>query len=252
MMKSKSLIFLSLLLLLPSCQKNKNEDLIPLFHYQQKESSFCYYTKDDFDDLIEHNESSIIYILASGCTSCDLFSHILKSYIKEYQILFPLMYSDEFLQSEYSFHISDSCLLFINNGKITDYKTDFSSIGSKKELSSFLKTKTIDSTITIKNDVKDSTSLSDFPCFSLLSKSRKDLEKEDSYLFIKESKMESFTSIYSYCKEKKISSLVFNEKEQSYESEIFSIPYKSSTYLEIHFDNKNVSYYQYLNTLLSD
>jgi hypothetical protein len=240
MIKKQYLLFLFSTFLSFSCQKNESHG-IPLLHYQKMSSAyFLSMSSTEYDELIEKNGSFIVYVLASGCQTCDVFGYILKSYIKENKYIIPFMYQDEFIKSRNSVSLTDSSIIYIENGKIKDYKSSFSDIGSKKELSDYLKSKIFDTKINIDDKIEYTTSLDSFECYHFLSE-KDELDDKSDYLFVKEKKMQDYTSVINYMLARNISNLIMNQEEQ--EKDGGDIPYDEKTYLELQHDSQGKTTY---------
>lgn len=240
MKKKQCLLFLLITFLSFSCQENKSHR-IPLLHYQKMSSAyFLSMSSTEYDELIDRNGSFIVYVLASGCQTCDVFGYILKSYIKENKYIIPFMYQDEFIKSKNSVSLTDSSIIYIENGKITDYKSNFSDIGSKKELSDYLETKIFDTKINFDDKIEYTTTLDSFECYHFLSE-KDELDDKSDYLFIKEKKMKDYTLVMNYMLARNISNLIMNQEEQ--ERNGGDMPYDEKTYLELQHDSEGKTIY---------
>ncbi len=252
-MKKRFSFLLITLLLMGGCQNEESKPSIPLLHYEKacmemsgtKVTRFLSLSSEEYDFICEKKVSSMVYVLASGCNSCDLFGYIMKTFVKKHDYILPFMTYDAYMNSKNHLNITDSAILFLNEGKVDDYMTDFSDIGSVEDLEGSLRKKTYDSKIYVHNESETSTTLESFDSYRFLS--RKDSCKDfESCLFLKETKITQFMSIMTYMNDNGIKDMTFNSSEQTTEEKIFGIPYGESTCLEIHFDgNKKVENYKY-------
>ncbi len=246
----KKWILLLSLLSLFSCAKKENQTKINLLHCPdsikkidgKKVSYFHRIETDEYDFLMEKKATILLYVLASECQTCDTFGYLLKSYIRETSYLIEMMPMDSFLKSEYSLSLSDSALVFIQEGKIIDYRTSFEDIGSKKELSEYLSKKVEDSRIEILNKTEENTSITSLDSYRILSEIDVEKKKEDSsILFVKEKNADNFSSVLSYASTHLIPSLVFNQEEQEkenlYKETFVKVEYKNGEAKATPFDS---------------
>jgi hypothetical protein len=253
-MLKKVLSLLFLVLMSTGCQRQNESTNIPLLHSKQtvmekdgkQVTRFYHLSKEIFESMMNKKSSFVAYILSSGCQTCDTFGYTLKSYVKENEYILPFLYMDEYLSTTNALPLSDSTLLFIQEGKVIDYKSDFSKIGSKTDLANYLSTKTYDSGISVFNQAEDNTTLADFETYSFSSRANESIKPEESYLFIKESKITDYNELIHYMVNAKIQNLVFNEEQQKNEASIFDIPYKDTDALKIDFTGSETTK-EYLN-----
>ncbi len=236
----KKWIFLFSLFSLFSCAKKENHAKISLLHCPDsikeisgKQVAFFHRIEtEEYDFLMEKKATMLLYILASGCQTCDTFGSLLKSYIRETSYLVEMIPMDSFLKSEYSLSLSDSTLVFIQEGKIIDYRSSFKDIGSKKELTEYLSTKVEDSKIEILNKTEENTSITSLDSYRILSEIDEKKKKDDSaILFVKEKNADNFTSVLSYASTHSIPSLVFNQEQQEKEN------LYNETYVKVEYKN---------------
>lgn len=246
----KKWILLFSLLSLFSCAKKENQTKISLIHCPdsikevdgKQVSYFHWIETEEYDFLMEKKATILLYVLASGCQTCDTFGYLLKSYIRDTSYLIEMMPMDSFLKSEYSLSLSDSALVFIQEGKIIDYRTSFKDIGSKKELSEYLSKKVEDSKIEILNKTEENTSITSLDSYRILSEIDAEKMKEDSsILFIKEKNADNFSTVLSYASTHSLPSLVFNqeqqEKENLYKETYVKVEYKNGEAKATPFDS---------------
>ncbi len=228
------------LLPLFSCAKTNGTEKITLLHCSEsskevlgkQESFFHRIETDKYEFLMEKKSTMLLYVLASGCQSCDTFGFLLKSYIRDTSYLVEMMPMDSFLKSQYSLSLSSTSLVFIREGKIIDYRSSFEDIGSKKELSEYLSEKVEDSHIEILNKTEENTSIESLESYRFLSEMREGQSMENSpILFIKEKNADDYSKIISYAVTNSISYLVFNQEEQEKENLYLE------TYVKVEYKN---------------
>lgn len=223
-----------------SCSKIVQEEKISLLHCPssikevsgKQVGSFHRIETEEYDFLMEKKATLLLYVLASGCQTCDTFGFLLKSYIRDTSYLIEMMPMDSFLKSQHSLSLSDSSLVFIKEGKIIDYRSSFENLGSKKELSEYLSDKVEDSHIEILNKTEENTSIASLDSYRFLSEMDETQRRNDSsILFIKEKKALDYSEIISYSSLNSISYLVFNQEEQEIENLYLE------TYVKIEYKN---------------
>lgn len=120
----KQLVLLLSLLSLFACN-SKEEVKIPLFNYQYSENertktdyALNRLTTNSLNSMLEDKMSFPVFVYAAGCGSCDNFATVIKDYIRQYKIAFPTITLAQYLRSNINSTLTNSALVFINEGKI--------------------------------------------------------------------------------------------------------------------------------------
>ena len=130
----KKTIVLTILLLLTSCGKEEQQPpQIPLFTLLDvrnmvgaKYDTLVYEINNKtLDTMIEKKMSFPLFVYASGCGTCDNFTYVIKDYIEETHTIFPMIRLPLYVDSVHNpLSITDSALLFYENGTLTYYVDD--------------------------------------------------------------------------------------------------------------------------------
>lgn len=180
-MKKAILLFASSFSLV--CCNQKKEDLIPLFSFHQ-DGELLYLNSTELSHRKEKKASFVLYVYQGTCQACNNFSYVLKDFVSSYKKGIAYTPLGEFERSSFSLSLSESSLLFIKEGKIIDYTTDFSSFGSKKDFASYLNDKVEFSETEILNPTLVKQTDSPFETFTFSDFDFNTFQKTDSYSFL--------------------------------------------------------------------
>lgn len=229
-MKKAILLFASSILLIGCNQKR--EDLIPLLSFCQS-GELLYLDSTQLSDCKEKKASFVLYVYQGTCQACDNFAYVLKDFVSSYKKAIAYTPLGEFEKSSFSLSLSESSLLFLKDGKIMDYTTDFSSFGSKKDFASFLKNKVEFSEIEILNPTSATPTDSPFETYTFSDFDFDTFQEKDSYSFLILGENIDYSTLKSITESERLNGIILNGNRSK------NLPFS--------FSKEDVSIYHYQN-----
>lgn len=182
--------FLLSITLLFSCEQ-KSEVKVPILHYSfttDNQGSLLNLEEDDFLSLLDKKSSFPLLVYGSGCSSCDIFPSVIKSFLESSNYLLPYLDLDSYNQALGTDSLGSSAFLFYSEGKLLKSQLLTADFNSSKALSNLISNNTVDASITLYNSCQ---SIGDASAFSLIE--LKDSLKDDDTTSIPFS-LETFNS----------------------------------------------------------